>query len=420
MATKTLSCTSSNSSWFKGSAHLKVTYTASNGTFKITELAGYDDDGIRSWDSSKKSVTVKAGNTSKTVKLGHYVDFGKSGYTSWSATDTSWTGLTGSSVSFTVTLPSSSTTFSGSKFTGSVTMSWSTYTISYNANGGAGAPSSQTKTYGTALTLSSTVPTRSADEDGTTYIFKGWATSADATAAKYMPGVTYSANASTTLYAVWSAIDNKTVSYNANGGEGAPEAQNSTISDSIVISSIVPTRNGYTFKGWTTNIDSTTVVYEPGATYSGTTDLVLYAVWEPWTHTIIFNAMGGVPEEGNVAITEILVTSGQDTLISDYIPVKSGYIFQQWNTEQDGSGISYYPNQEYLHTQNGGSITLYAIWKNTDIFIYNNHNCKAISFYEGDFAHFVENGVVYAPEIREGETAKIGNTFVTFAHIIEK
>ena len=36
-----------------------------------------------------------------------------------------------------------------------------TYTISYNANGGSGAPASQTKTYGTTLTLSSTKPTRS-------------------------------------------------------------------------------------------------------------------------------------------------------------------------------------------------------------------------------------------------------------------
>ena len=35
-----------------------------------------------------------------------------------------------------------------------------TYTISYNANGGTGAPGNQTKTYGVDLTLSSTKPTR--------------------------------------------------------------------------------------------------------------------------------------------------------------------------------------------------------------------------------------------------------------------
>ena len=71
-----------------------------------------------------------------------------------------------------------------------------TYTVSYNANGGSGAPSNQTKTYGVNLTLSSTRPTR------TNYNFKGWATSASGSVA-YQPGGTYSSNAAVTLYAVW-------------------------------------------------------------------------------------------------------------------------------------------------------------------------------------------------------------------------
>ena len=71
-----------------------------------------------------------------------------------------------------------------------------TYTISYNANGGTGAPSDQTKTYGTNLTLSSTVPTR------TNYIFQGWATSSTGTV-QYQPGGTFTTNANTVLYAIW-------------------------------------------------------------------------------------------------------------------------------------------------------------------------------------------------------------------------
>lgn len=72
-----------------------------------------------------------------------------------------------------------------------------TYTISYNANGGSGAPAAQTKTYGVNLTLSSTKPTR----DG--YTFLGWSTSASALTATYAAGATYTANAAATLYAVW-------------------------------------------------------------------------------------------------------------------------------------------------------------------------------------------------------------------------
>ena len=57
-----------------------------------------------------------------------------------------------------------------------------TYTVYYNANGGTGAPSSQTKTYGYILTLSDTVPKREG------YIFLGWSKSASATNPTYYAG----------------------------------------------------------------------------------------------------------------------------------------------------------------------------------------------------------------------------------------
>lgn len=72
-----------------------------------------------------------------------------------------------------------------------------TYAVKYNANGGTGAPANQTKTYGKALTLSSTKPTR------TNYNFKGWGTSASATTVSYAAGASYTANAAITLYAIW-------------------------------------------------------------------------------------------------------------------------------------------------------------------------------------------------------------------------
>ena len=79
-----------------------------------------------------------------------------------------------------------------------------TYAVKYNANGGTGAPSAQTKTYGTTLTLSSVVPTKNS------YIFKGWATSSTATAATYQPGASYTSNKAVTLYAVWELDDSQT------------------------------------------------------------------------------------------------------------------------------------------------------------------------------------------------------------------
>ena len=71
------------------------------------------------------------------------------------------------------------------------------YTISYNANGGSGAPSAQTKDGGIDLTLSSTMPTRSG------FAFTGWNTKADGSGTSYTSGATFTGNANTTLYAQW-------------------------------------------------------------------------------------------------------------------------------------------------------------------------------------------------------------------------
>lgn len=81
-----------------------------------------------------------------------------------------------------------------------VTITAKSYTVSYNANGGSGAPASQTKTHGTALTLSSVKPTRSG------HTFLGWSTSSTATSASYSAGGSFTSNADTTLYAVWKQL----------------------------------------------------------------------------------------------------------------------------------------------------------------------------------------------------------------------
>ena len=70
------------------------------------------------------------------------------------------------------------------------------YKVSYNANGGSGAPGAQTKAQGVDLKLSSTKPSRS------NYTFQGWATSSSGSV-KYQPQGTYKTDADVTLYAVW-------------------------------------------------------------------------------------------------------------------------------------------------------------------------------------------------------------------------
>ena len=148
-----------------------------------------------------------------------------------------------------------------------------TYIINYDANGGTGAPASQTKTHGSNLTLSSTIPTR------TGYTFLGWSTSSSATSATYSAGDPFTTDADTTLYAVWK-INTYTVSYDANGGTGAPPSQTKTHGAKLTLSSIEPTREGYTFLGWTRYPTTQTVTHVPGGEFITNADTTLYALWE--------------------------------------------------------------------------------------------------------------------------------------------
>lgn len=150
---------------------------------------------------------------------------------------------------------------------------WTSYAVKYNANGGSGAPSSQTKWKDQTLTLSSTKPTR------TGYTFLGWATSSSATSAAYSAGSSYTANAAVTLYAVWKA-HTYAVKYDANGGTGAPGNQTKTYGVNLTLSSTKPTRTNYIFKGWGTSPSATTISYAAGASYTKNAAITLYAIWE--------------------------------------------------------------------------------------------------------------------------------------------
>lgn len=264
------------------------------------------------------------------------------------------------------------------------------YTISYNANGGSGAPGSQTKTHGTDLTLSSTKPTRNG------YKFSKWTTGKDGSGTSYAPGATYNANASITLYAQWISackwttadacqkanpgytckstgtdgacwdVDKPstyTISYNANGGSGAPGSQTKTHGTDLKLSSTKPTRSGYTFVNWNTKSDGSGTNYASGATYNTNANITLYAIWKTNSsggdtttkYTVSYNANGGSGTPSNQTKTQ-----GTNLVLSSTKPTRSGYTFVNWNTKGDGTGKSYAPGATYSTDAN---LTLYAIWK---------------------------------------------------------
>ena len=71
------------------------------------------------------------------------------------------------------------------------------------------------------------------------------------------------------------------ITYDANGGSGAPAAQQKGEHVNINLSGAKPTRDGYIFTGWNTAQDGSGDSYAPGAAYTADGDATLYAQWEP-------------------------------------------------------------------------------------------------------------------------------------------
>ena len=74
-----------------------------------------------------------------------------------------------------------------------------------------------------------------------------------------------------------------TLSYDANGGTGAPASETKTVTKgqkaTFTVSSTVPTREDYTFQGWST-VKGGQVAYTGGDSITISKDTTLYAVWE--------------------------------------------------------------------------------------------------------------------------------------------
>ena len=148
-----------------------------------------------------------------------------------------------------------------------------------------------------------------------------------------------------------------TVSYNANGGSGAPSKQTKTHGTNLTLSSTKPTRTGYSFVKWNTKADGSGTSYSPGASYSVNTNVTLYAIWNPYKHTVSYNANGGTGAPASQT-----KTYGVTMNISTNKPTRTGYSFQGWATSATGT-VKYQSGASYTSDQNGGTVTLYAVWK---------------------------------------------------------
>ena len=230
----------------------------------------------------------------------------------------------------------------------------------------ANMPEDDTKTFDITKTISSTKPSRNG------YIFNGWNTQKDGKGTAYASGAAYKHDqngGTVTLYAQWTPWKH-TVTYDKNVDPSSssqtvtnmPGNQTKTFDEKLMISSTKPSRNGYIFNGWNTQKDGKGTAYASGAEYkhdqNGNT-VTLYAQWTAWKHTVHYNANGG---DQNSVPTDQTKTFDQAIILNDKKPTRHGYNFVRWNTKADGTGTSYEVKSNYNHDQNGGTVTLYAIW----------------------------------------------------------
>lgn len=271
------------------------------------------------------------------------------------------------------------------------------YTITYNANGGSGAPGNQTKIYNQNLTLSSTIPTKSnttasgytvtfngnggtpskttaTATDTTKYTFANWKDGAGTT---YSAGGTYTKNQNDTLTAQWSSSVTKgsvttatatksngtatrTVTLNANGGTCSTASLNSTATIT------------YSCNGWYTAASGGTKRASSGGSYTPSASETVYAQWGSSTGTYSAITLPSATK-ANTSATARTVTfdattnGGSCSTTSLNSTASISYALNGWYTAATGGtlrgkgGASYTPSAaETLYAQFGSTTGAYS------------------------------------------------------------
>lgn len=332
------------SSWTPFGVALDI--TATNGGVTRTSATKYKVKINVSWKShysgAETTYAMSASSGGVTEVISKY---NSSGHTSGSSTLTGTYGISGAGSAtkeISVTFKNYNSEESATKkVTFDVTVpAWCTLT--YNANGGSGAPSSQSAASGSNVTISSTKPSRSY------YTFLGWATSSTATSAGYVAGNSYKLSSNATLYAVWRA-NTYTITYNANSGSlgSVPSSQSYTYATSgtTKLSSYKPVKAGYTFLGWSLSNTATSASYSAGQNWnlSNGNNYTLYAVWKINTYTFNYNANGGT---GSMSSQNVNYNSS--IILSDNAFKREGYKFIGWNAYRHSDSTWYVTGQGWL------------------------------------------------------------------------
>ncbi|MGO4983127.1 InlB B-repeat-containing protein, partial [Collinsella sp. Sow4_E3] len=160
-----------------------------------------------------------------------------------------------------------------------------------------------------------------------------------------------------TLFAQWTedkgadVDENKNVKdvlYFANGGvfvDGNVTLQGVTDSDGVARQPLAPTREGYTFAGWTYDREGTDPVDFSKPLVGGGDHATLFAQWtedkgadvdeDKNVKDVLYFANGGVFVDGNVTLQG--VTDSDGVARQPLAPTREGYTFAGWTYDREGT-----------------------------------------------------------------------------------
>ena len=194
---------------------------------------------------------------------------------------------------------------------GNTTVNIST-TLTAGDEGGSGLKNIQYQ-----ISNSSTIP---ADNDAN---WKNFRSGASITEAKiggtwylYTKVTDNAGNRATTIQKSNAYVVNYQILYNANGGNGEPGEQTKTHGQDLTLSATKPTREGYTFLGWSEDSKATSATYSSGGLYKNNKAVTLYAVWSKGEYSLTVNPNGGT-WEGSTGSQQFTQTYGSTKTISN-------------------------------------------------------------------------------------------------------
>jgi uncharacterized repeat protein (TIGR02543 family) len=215
----------------------------------------------------------------------------------------------------------------------------------------------------------------------TGYLFDSWNTSSDGTGTKYedmdaVKNLTTTDGEIVTLYARWGATP-YTVIFDKNSSQATGTMNNISkeYNETFNLPANTYTRNGYNFNGWNTASNGTGIHYDDEQSVKNLDidgEITLYAEWSPTLITITFNINTDDPEASGTMAGQIVVFDVQNQLNENEY-TRTGYAFDSWNTEPDGSGIKYDDKADITNVFLDNT-TLYAQWAVTPYTVIFNKN----------------------------------------------